>query len=38
MPLKVGFDRHYLARVAPWFDLWIAVRTPFALFSSRGVY
>jgi lipopolysaccharide/colanic/teichoic acid biosynthesis glycosyltransferase/glycosyltransferase involved in cell wall biosynthesis len=36
--LKVRYDRHYLEHLSPWLDLLIALRTPFALFSSRGVY
>jgi O-antigen biosynthesis protein WbqP len=35
---KVAYDRWYLAHQSFALDLWIALRTPFALFSSRGVY
>ena len=38
VPAKVEYDREYLERLSPWLDLWIALRTPFALLSSRGVY
>jgi O-antigen biosynthesis protein WbqP len=35
---KVGYDRHYLEHVSPWFDLTILFRTVVVLFSKRGVY
>jgi O-antigen biosynthesis protein WbqP len=35
---KVDYDRWYLEHVSPGLDLSIALRTPFALFSSRGVF
>jgi lipopolysaccharide/colanic/teichoic acid biosynthesis glycosyltransferase/glycosyltransferase involved in cell wall biosynthesis len=35
---KVAYDRWYLEHLSPWLDLWIVLRTPFVLFSSRGVY
>ncbi|HET7224823.1 MAG TPA: sugar transferase [Candidatus Eisenbacteria bacterium] len=38
VPVKVEYDRQYLARLSPWLDLAIALRTPFALLSSRGVF
>jgi O-antigen biosynthesis protein WbqP len=38
VPIKVEYDRQYLERISPSFDAWIAIRTPIALFSSRGVY
>ena len=40
MPLerKLAYDRWYLENVSFWLDLWIVLRTPFAVLSSRGVY
>jgi lipopolysaccharide/colanic/teichoic acid biosynthesis glycosyltransferase len=35
---KVAYDRWYLEHVSFGLDLGIALRTPFALFSSRGVF
>ena len=35
---KVAYDRWYLEHLSPWLDLWIALRTPFVLLSSRGVF
>lgn len=35
---KVAYDAWYLERQSPWLDLWIVLRTPFILFSSRGVF
>jgi lipopolysaccharide/colanic/teichoic acid biosynthesis glycosyltransferase/glycosyltransferase involved in cell wall biosynthesis len=35
---KVAYDRWYLEHQSPWLDLWIVLRTPFILLSSRGVY
>jgi len=35
---KVALDRWYLAHISPGLDLWIILRTPFTLFSSRGVF
>jgi O-antigen biosynthesis protein WbqP len=35
---KVAYDRWYLEHLSPWLDLWIVVRTPFVLLSSRGVF
>ncbi len=35
---KVAYDRWYVEHQSPWLDLWIVLRTPFVLFSSRGVY
>jgi O-antigen biosynthesis protein WbqP len=38
LDLKVAYDRWYLEHQSPWLDLWIVLRTPFVLLSSRGVF
>ena len=38
LPEKIALDRFYLERVSPALDLLILFRTPFTLFSNRGVY
>jgi O-antigen biosynthesis protein WbqP len=35
---KVAYDRWYLEHISFRLDLWIALRTPFTLLSSRGVF
>ena len=35
---KVAYDHWYLEHLSPWLDLWIVLRTPFVLLSSRGVF
>jgi lipopolysaccharide/colanic/teichoic acid biosynthesis glycosyltransferase len=38
LDLKLEYDRWYLARASFLLDLWIVLRTPFALLSPRGVF
>ena len=35
---RVALDRHYVLNWSPWMDLWIVIKTVFAVLRMRGSY